>query len=82
MWTVVGFGCRNRVMPTIAQRMAAADPLDRQHAAGHCTVFPDGLQRILRARRGKAATTVCAEQKDLCRRKGVAIELNQTQQNS
>lgn len=68
-------------MPTIAQRMATADPLDRQHAAGHRAVFPDGLQRILRARRGETATAVCAEQKDLRRRKGIAIQLNQAEQN-
>ena len=50
--SVVSDELRNRVIgSSLRERIAAADALKRQPAALECTVFLDGLDRILRAGR-------------------------------
>ena len=72
---------RNWVMPAIAPRMAAANPLRRQPASRNRAAPTDRVNRILRAGRRETTASICAEQKDLRGRNHPAINADHENQN-
>src|SRR5208282_1108598 len=73
---------RNRIVSAFAPRMAAANPIYRQPAAGDGAVRVERFHRVFGAGGCETAAAARAKKKNLCRRNCELVPTNGQRQNS